>query len=386
MENQPLTIIHTESHRSWGGQEIRVLTECLEMKKKGHRPILIASKKSQIYPKAKAAGLDVLPMSFTNLTVVGDLIRLRGWLKSYAPDVLNTHGNMDAKVGLLAAVGLHIPCVIRSRHHSHPVTPSWYNKLLYQRLSDYIFTSAQCISDQIVNDLAVDPLKVVTVSSGFVPQDRMISRQDAMRRLQKEFDLNSDARFIGSVAMLSEWKGHRFLIDAFAAISRQFPHHHLMIVGDGAQMQALVQRAQHHGLSDRIHFAGFRENPWPFFRAFDVNILASTKNEATSQVLPQAMYAGCPVIGTRAGGIPEVVEHGKTGCLVEPADSAVLANALQMILADPEAAAELAARAQKMAAENYTMDVMVGRILDRYRKRIRLASVRSKTGPFGSVG
>ena len=386
MRKRPLTIIHTESHRSWGGQEIRVLTECLWMKKKGHWPILIASRKSQIYSKAKTAGLDVLPMSFTDLTALGDLIRLRGWLKSYAPDVLNTHGNMDAKVGLLAAAGLKVPCVIRSRHHSHPVTPSWYNKLLYRKLSDYIFTSAQCISDQIVNALAVDPSKVVTVSSGFVPPDKMVSKPDAIRQLQKEFDLDPDTRFIGSVAMLSEWKGHRFLIDAFRAISQAFPHHHLMIVGDGAQMQALVQRAQHHGLSDRIHFAGFRENPWPFFRAFDVNVLASTKNEATSQVLPQAMYAGCPVIGTWAGGIPEVINHGQTGYLVEPADSAALARAMQMILKDPEAAAKTAARAQKMASENYTIAVMVNRILDRYQKRLYSSGVRSTLGSLGSVG
>lgn len=386
MGKRALTIIHTESHRSWGGQEIRVLTECLWMKKKGHWPILIASRKSQIYSKAKAAGLDVLPLSFTNLTALGDLIRLRGWLKSYAPDVLNTHGNMDAKVGLLAAAGLKIPCVIRSRHHSHPVTPSWYNKLLYRKLSDYIFTSAQCISEQIANDLAVDPSKVVTVSSGFVPPDKMISKPDAIRQLQDEFDLNPETRFVGSVAMLSEWKGHRFLIDAFRAICGQFPHHHLMIVGDGAQMQALVERAQHHGLSDRIHFAGFREDPWPFFRAFDINILASTKNEATSQVLPQAMYAGCPVIGTWAGGIPEVIDHGNTGYLVEPADSAALARAMQEILKDPEAAARLAARAQKMASENATMAVMIDRILDRYQKRFSLTGVHRTIGPLGNVG
>ncbi|WP_419656764.1 glycosyl transferase, family I [Desulfosarcina variabilis str. Montpellier] len=386
MGKRPLTIIHTESHRSWGGQEIRVITECLWMKKKGHRAILIASKKSQIYPKAKAAGLDVLPMSFTNLTALGDLIRLRGWLKSYAPDVLNTHGNMDAKVGLLAAAGLKVPCVIRSRHHSHPVTPSWYNKLLYRKLSDYIFTSAQCISDQIVNDLAVDPSKVVTVSSGFVPPGKMISKPDAMHRLQKEFDLDPDTRFIGSVAMLSEWKGHRFLIDAFKAICGQFPHHHLMIVGDGAQMQALIERARDHGLADRIHFAGFREDPWPFFRAFDINILASTKNEATSQVLPQAMYAGCPVIGTWAGGIPEVIDHGNTGYLVEPADSVALARAMQMILKDPASAAELAMRAQKMASENYTMTVMVDRILDQYQKRFSLADGQRTIGPLSKAG
>lgn len=368
MEKRPLVIMHTESHRAWGGQEIRVLTECLWMKKKGHRPILIASKKSEIYPKAKAAGLEVLPMAFTNLTAPRDVVRLRGWLRRVAPDVLNTHGNMDAKVGLLAAVGLNIACVIRSRHHSHPVSPSWYNKWMYRHLSHYIFTSAQCISDQIVQDLAVAPSKVVTVSSGFVPPDRMISKPDAVRQLQQEFDLDQHARFIGSVAMLAEWKGHRFLIDAFAAISEQFPTHHLMIVGDGAEMQSLVQRAQRHGLSDRIHFAGFRENPWLFFRAFDVNILASTKNEATSQVLPQAMYARCPVIGTHAGGIPEVVEDGKNGLLVEPADSTALADAIATTLDTPEKMAAQVEAAYQTASEKYTMDMMVNRILELYQR------------------
>ena len=367
MINQSLVIIHTESHRNWGGQEIRVLNECLWMKKKGHHPILIASKRSQIFPRAKAAGLEVLPMAFTNLTALGDLFRLRGWLKKYSPDVLNTHGNMDAKVGLLAAAGLHIPCVIRSRHHSHPVSPSWHNKLMYRHLSRYVFTSAQCIADQIATDLAVDPAKVVTVSSGFIPPDRMISKKDAMLQLQEEFQLAPQTRFIGSVAMLGDWKGHDYLIDAFAMFHDRFPHHHLMIVGDGEEKPSLMQRASDHGLSHKIHFAGFRKDPWPFFRAFDVNVLASTKNEATSQVLPQAMYARCPVIGTRAGGIPEVIDHGQTGSIVEPADATALADAIQWVLNHPEAVARQVERAHTVASENYTMPVMVDRILGLYQ-------------------
>jgi glycosyltransferase involved in cell wall biosynthesis len=368
MLKRSLVIVHTESHRNWGGQEIRVLNECLWMKKKGHRAILVASKKSQIFPRAKAAGLDVLPMSFSNLTALGDLLRLRGWLKKFSPDVLNTHGNMDAKVGLLAASGLKVPCVIRSRHHSHPVSPTWYNRLMYRHLSHYIFTSAQCISDQIATDLAVDPSKVVTVSSGFFPPDQMMEKEDAIRQLQAEFQLERHTRFIGSVAMLGDWKGHDYLIDAFAAIHDRFPNHHLMIVGDGEEKPSLMQRATNHGLSHKIHFAGFRKDPWPFFFAFDVNILASTKNEATSQVLPQAMYARCPVIGTRAGGIPEVIEHGQTGNVVEPANAAALAGAIQTILNNPEAVAQQVERAYHMASENYTMGVMMDRILGLYHR------------------
>lgn len=368
MEKRPLTIMHTESHRAWGGQEIRVLTECLWMRKKGHRPILVASKKSQIYYKAKEAGLEVLPMAFTNVTAIGDVLRLRGWFRRYMPDVLNTHGNMDAKVGLLAARGMNVPCVIRSRHHSHPVSPSWHNKWMYRCLSDYIFTSAQCISDQIVDDLDVAASKMATVSSGFVPPETMLAKEDAIRRLQEEFGLDQKARFIGSVAMLAEWKGHHVLIDAFASISERFPDHHLMIVGDGSEMQSLVEHAKKLKLSERIHFAGFREDPWPFFRAFDINILASTKNEATSQVLPQAMYARCPVIGTNAGGIPEVVEDGKDGLIVEPSDSAALADAIQTILTSPEKTATWVESAYEKSAGFYTMDMMIERILKLYQR------------------
>ncbi len=99
-----------------------MLSECQWMKQHGHRPLLVAPKRSQIYARAKSADLNVFPMSFSNLTAVVDYFRLRGFLRKNAPDVFNTHGNMDAKVGLMAARGLGIPCVIRSRHHSHPVS------------------------------------------------------------------------------------------------------------------------------------------------------------------------------------------------------------------------------------------------------------------------
>jgi len=368
MMNRSLVIIHTESHRYWGGQEMRVFNECQWMKKKGHHVILIASKKSKIYPNAKAAGLDVLPMSFNNLTALGDLIRLRGWIKKFKPDVLNTHGNMDAKVGLLAALGMGIPCVIRSRHHSHPVSPSWYNKLMYRYLSHYIFTTADCTSNQIVRDLSVAPNKVVTIASGITPPTSLMDRESARRHLQQELQLAEQVRFLGSVAMLGDWKGHRYIIDGFAEICEAFPSHHLVFVGDGSEMESLKQQCQRLGLTGRVHFTGFRNDPWPFFRAFDLNILASTKNEGIPQGLLQAMYAGCPVIGTFAGGIPDIVQDGVSGLLVDPERSDALAQAMASILRDPEQAAKFGENGSSFVSQNHTIDGMGNRILGFYQK------------------
>lgn len=368
MIDQPLTIIHTESHRAWGGQEIRVLNECIWMRKKGHRTLLLAAKESQIYSKAKEAGQDVLPMTFDGKTAVFDVVRLRRLLKKYTPDVLNTHGNMDAKIGLLAALGLGIPCVIRSRHHSHPVSPSWHNKILYRHLSHYIFTSAQCITEQIIRDLGVAAAKVVTVSSGVTPPDIMQEKKQARFNLQDSLQIDQRTRFIGSVARLSDWKGHRYIIEAFTAIADQFPLHHLVIVGDGSEMEKLKSQARQSGFSGRIHLLGFKKNPWPFFRAFDMHILASTKNEGNSQTIPQAMISKCPAIGTKAGGTPELIEDKETGLLVDAADSVALAHAMAAILNNPEKTKSMTQKAYTVAMSKYTNEVMINRILWLYQQ------------------
>jgi glycosyltransferase involved in cell wall biosynthesis len=207
---------------------------------------------------------------------------------------------------------------------------------------------------------------VTTVASGIVPPDTLLPRETAIRRMQADLALDGDARFVGSVAMLRDWKGHRHIVDAFARIGGSFPAHHLVIVGDGDEMAALRRQADAGGMSGRIHFTGFREDPWPCFRAFDLNVLASTKNEGIPQVLLQAMFAGCPVIGTRVGGIPDIVDPGVNGWLVQPGNAAALADAMSAILGDPQAACQRALRASQYVAENHTIDAMGSRILGLY--------------------
>ena len=170
--------------------------------------------------------------------------------------------------------------------------------------------------------------------------------------------------------MLRDWKGHRFILDAFSQISDQFPFHHVVIVGDGDEMEALKRQREDLGLSNRIHFTGFRENPWPYYRAFDVKILASTKNELMSQVIPQAMYAGCPVIGTHVGGIPDVIQDGTNGLLIEPESASSLARAITRTLSEPEEVRFRAERAFELASKQLTIDAMGKKIMKLYDRSL----------------
>jgi len=121
-------------------------------------------------------------------------------------------------------------------------------------------------------------------------------------------------------------------------------------------------------IAGRVHFPGFREDPWPCFRALDCHVLASTRHEGTPQVILQAMFAGCPVVATRTGGIPGIIEHDVTGLLADPGDAASLAGAIRRTLGDTGEASRRAARALQYVRAQHTMDVMGERTLAVYRK------------------
>ena len=364
---KPLTIAHTESHRQWGGQEIRIFNECKWMHRRGHRIVIIAPRVSCLYHRSAHEGWRTHPIAFRDLGLPADILRLRGLLKKIRPDVLNTHGNIDSKAGLVAAWGLGIACVIRSRHHSPPVRPSWYNRILYRRLCHAIFTTGDVISRQLLSDLDVGRNRVITLTSGITMPVGLPDRETARQTLAVELGLPQKARFIGCVSLLDPGKGQTVLIDAFTRISGLFPSYHLLFVGDGAYRQVLERHVRPQ-ISGRVHFLGFRENPWPCFRSLDCHVLASTRYEGTPQVILQAMFAGCPVVGTRTGGIPAVIEHGVTGLLADPADDRALAAAIRHTLQDSEKALRRTQRARRYVQAHHAMDVMGEKTLAIYQQ------------------
>ena len=106
-----------------------------------------------------------------------------------------------------------------------------------------------------------------------------------------------------------------------------------------------------------MHLIGHRENPWPVFRALDVAVLSSVKNEGIPQTGLQAMFAETPFLGTTAGGIPEIIDHMKTGVLVAPSDATALADGLTKLLTDTNLTKEIASQALHFAQSNATMDI-----------------------------
>ncbi|HYE33048.1 MAG TPA: glycosyltransferase [Methylomirabilota bacterium] len=352
------TILHTEASLGWGGQEIRILSECQWMRAQGHHVVIAASRESALHKRAGEQGFELFHLPFKQATQPLDAARLAAFLLKLKPDFIGTHSSSDTWAGLSAATLARIPGRVRYRHVSTPVRPTAINRLQYRQLADHIITTGECIRGPLIESLGVDPEKVTVVATGITPPAFTFDREQARLALAEKLKLPSSARFIGSVAVLRSWKGHTVLMDAFDQLASRFPDHHLVLAGDGPGREPFEGYKARLDARDRIHFPGHQSDPWPFFRAFDLSVLASVKNEGIPQSLLQAMFAESPVVGTTVGGIPEIVADAKTGFLVPPSDSKALAQAIAATLQNETATLQRVRAAKEFVHAHHTWNKM----------------------------
>jgi glycosyltransferase involved in cell wall biosynthesis len=156
---------------------------------------------------------------------------------------------------------------------------------------------------------------------------------------------------------LSLQKGHRYLVDAAARVLASRPDARFLIAGDGDQMPALRERAAGAGVAGKLVFAGHRTDVPDLLGALDVFAISSLY-EGTPLTLFEAMAAGKAIVSTAVDGCREVLEDGKTGLLVPPADAESLAQAILRVLGDDALRARLSARARE-ASRRYDVRTCV---------------------------
>ena len=366
-------IIHTTCHTEFGGLEKRILNESCWMAERGHEIIIAAPRNTPLYDKSKENGFLTHDIAFKRSSLAGDFFALKRLFKKFRPHILNTHGNEDSKIALSAAMGTGIPLRILSRHISAHVKKSWYNILLYKHLCHQVFTTADYTTRRLMETFGLPKERVQTVSSGIIPPKSLVEKTHARERLAREFGLDSPTRFVGFVGRVSRDKGVDIIIRAFHRASARIPHH-LAVIGMGTDgyLAELRARAKDLDIGHRVHFTGFREEVWPYYRALDCNMLASRDIngipfEGIPQSILEAMYACCPVIGSMSGGIPDVIRHGDTGLLFRVDNEQDLSEKLLQTLNDAAGSLDRSEKAFRMVQKHHTIDAMGNKILKIYQ-------------------
>ncbi len=183
------------------------------------------------------------------------------------------------------------------------------------------------------------------------------------------------AAVVGMVGNLRRVKNHALFIEAFTRLAARFPAAYAFIAGQSlpdepALPAALTAQIASAGLAHRIILGGFRADVPALMRRFSVLCLASD-SEGTPNVILEALAAGTPVVATRVGGVPDVVQDGVTGLLVPPGDASALSDALSRLLANPALAQQMGAAGQARVQSDYACPAIASHLLALYRQRLQ---------------
>ena len=353
-----MKIVHTEASCGWGGQEIRILEESRGMIERGHEVTLLCPREARIFEEAPKRGVPVIALPIGRKKLAG-VFAMRRWLKENPIDVLNTHSSTDTWLSALAcaSLGTKAPPLVRTRHISAPIPNNATTRWLYTKATKHIVTTGEALRQTLVRDNGYPADMITSVPTGidtqrFAPGDK--------RQAREKLGLAPDGHYLGIVATLRSWKGHLFLLEAFASL--QLPGWQLLLVGEGPMREPIETKVRELGLEGRVHLVGQQDRPDEWLRALDIFCLPSYANEGVPQAILQAMLTALPIVTTPVGAITEAVQDSESAIIVPPKDAQAIAGAISRLIADQALASGFGAAARTRAEQRFSREAMLDRM------------------------
>jgi glycosyltransferase involved in cell wall biosynthesis len=289
------------------------------------------------------------------------------------PDIVHTHTSKAGFLGRLAARMVGVRRIVHTPHghvfygYYGPVATRAFIALerLAARFTERIIVLTDAEASQHLAVGVGRPEQFVTIPSG-VDLERVQAASVSGPRVRRDLGIPGNTPVLGAVSRLVPVKGLQHLIAAMPEILRRCPGTHLAIAGEGEERATLEAQVKSLGLAPWVHFLGYRDDAEAVIAALSVFVLPSL-NEGMGRALVTAMALGVPVVATRVGGVPEVVEDGRQGLLVPPADAAALVKAVCDLLQD-RSRAEAMGAAGRARAPLFSIQVMVERHATLYRE------------------
>jgi glycosyltransferase involved in cell wall biosynthesis len=357
-------ILHTESSRGWGEQEVRVFAELEWMRARGHWVALAAPSESEIAKRARAAGILFYPLRTHKALLPLEVARLAAWIARNRVDVVNTHSSNDGWLAGLAAKLARRPILIRSRHIEVDYPNRFWSRLAFHLLPDHVVTTSQRIANRLVEELGLRAIDVTCISTGV---DLAQYPPGAAGTLRQELGLTPETALVGMISVLRSWKGHATLLDAAGQILEKAKKPvRFVIAGDGPGRVEIEEKIAQSPWRQNITLLGHRNDVPNLLASLDVLVLPSYAHEGIPQIILQAQAAARAVVATTVGGIPEVVEDGVTGFLVPPRNPKALAEKIEELLDNPALRSRLGRAARAKVEKQHGLDAMGERLLALY--------------------
>jgi glycosyltransferase involved in cell wall biosynthesis len=356
---EKIRVLHIITRLDKGGSADNTLLSVLGLNKEVFKVDLLSGRTN--FPSPKLTQLK--EQNLIQYKEIGQLVRaiqpfkdisalsqLYQYIKKGRYDIVHTHSSKAGLLGRLAARMAGVKHIIHTPH-GH-IFYGYYGRGLSfmfiilerwaARYTEKIITLTNAGKEEHIQYKIAPAHKFITIHSGL--ELGSLQPSDTKNDVAKEFNIDKSDKLIGTVARLVPIKGHEFLLKAAPLVLQHYPNTTFLLIGDGPLRKKLENLAQQLNFFDKIVFSGMREDIPRLLNAIDIFVLPSL-NEGMGRVLIEAMALAKPIVATRVGGVPDVIEDGSSGLLVPSADPDALANAICTIMKNPSLAARLASHA-----------------------------------------
>jgi glycosyltransferase involved in cell wall biosynthesis len=380
-------VLRAIARLNMGGPTLHVSYLSAGLRERGYETILVAGtvgqgEQSMAYV-AEQQGVQVvtIPHLHRDISPVRDLLatwRLARMMRVERPTILHTHTAKAGAVGRAAALlaGRSRPPIIVHTFHGHVLRgyfgrfwTGFFRQLekLLARITDALVAVSPEVRDELVALGVAPESKFRVIRLGIELDTRVSSDRKARAETRRVMGIPDERFVVGWIGRMTAVKRTDVVLNAFRALRDEGVDAVLCMVGDGPDRVAVEELAGELGIVRHCLFPGYQEEVGPFFAAFDVFVLPSG-NEGTPVTAIEALASGCPVVATSVGGVPDVVDDGVDGFLVEPGTVDGLASRLGELARDTELRTRMGAAGRERMQTRYSVDRLVDDMDRLYRE------------------
>lgn len=361
-----LKILHLDTGKQLRGGQQQILMLAGGFRKEGHHQVIACREGSPLEALARQKGITTLGLPLDGVRGMLSISKLRQALRSEKFHLIHAHDGRGQTLSWLASAGVPV-CRIASRRVTFIPRGRTIHRLKYSRTCHGVIAVSGFIRELLIQS-GISPSKIVVIPDGIhFPETLPDAGQRA--QIRAHFQLDEGDFVIGHAGAFTPEKGQEIALQAFKLLEQRLPRAGLLLAGEGPLLSALQKRWLPEQRQSKVRFLGYVDDLSSFMNCLDLFIMPSLSEGLGSAALV-AMAHGVPVVASRAGGLPEIVDEGKTGWLAEPGSALSLAEKIAAAAADRNCL-EKAGLAAREKARGFASDIMAARVERFYQSVIK---------------
>jgi glycosyltransferase involved in cell wall biosynthesis len=341
------------SCKKWGGGEKWHFEIALKLQEKGYQVTVFTNKPSELYDRLQNKDIKTYQIRTGNLTFINPykIIRLYLLFKKNHIQTIILGLSSDVKCAGIAAKLAGVNEIIYRRGLANPIKNTWVNQFLYKRIITKVITNSNEVKKRLLESIPsfAETSKIHIIYNGIdLNKHLALNGKNGFHKLNQKIVIGNSGRLI-------EEKGQKYLIELANNLRLYTNDFIIQVAGKGKLRKALESYAKKMKVEDVIKFLDFVEDTNEFYKGIDIFVFPSV-SEGFSNAILEAMIFGKPVVAFNVSSMPEIIDHGITGYLVEFDNITELTDKVKTLIEHPEIRFEMGKAAKQKIAKQFDLD------------------------------